>query len=387
MRHSRRLAIGASAIAAALLLAACTVDDGGDDGTGSGATGGGDDGELTEVRLQLQWLTQGQFAGYFAAQDQGYFADEGLEVEIVESGGDIVPQDALVNGDVDYAIAWVPKVLGSIEQGANITNIAQIFERSGTLQVSMADSGIETIADFEGRRIGSWGFGNEWEIFAALSQEGLSVDDIELVTQGFDMLGFLSGDIEAAQAMTYNEYAQVLETLNPDTGELYQPEDLNVIDYNEVGSAMLQDAIWADTERLADEDGFAETTVAFLRAVIRGWVYARDNPAETATIVTNAGSTLGESHQLWMTNETNRLIWPSTNGIGLVDQATWDNTVDMALQTQNETGSTLITAAPPETALDMQYIEQALEDVEAEGLDVTGADFQPIEVELVEGGN
>ncbi|MBZ2196068.1 ABC transporter substrate-binding protein [Occultella gossypii] len=387
MRHSRRLAIGASAIAAALLLAACTVDDGGDDGTGSGATGGGDDGELTQVRLQLQWLTQGQFAGYFAAQDQGYFADEGLEVEIVESGGDIVPQDALVNGDVDYAIAWVPKVLGSIEQGANITNIAQIFERSGTLQVSMADSGIETIADFEGRRIGSWGFGNEWEIFAALSQEDLTVDDIELVTQGFDMLGFLSGDIEAAQAMTYNEYAQVLETLNPDTGELYQPEDLNVIDYNEVGSAMLQDAIWADTERLANEDGFAETTVAFLRAVIRGWVYARDNPAETATIVTSAGSTLGESHQLWMTNETNRLIWPSTNGIGLVDQATWDNTVDMALQTQNETGSTLITTAPPDTALDMQYIEQALEDVEAEGLDVMGADFQPIEVELVEGGN
>ncbi|WP_163543027.1 ABC transporter substrate-binding protein [Occultella kanbiaonis] len=387
MRHSRRLAIGASAIAAALLLAACTVDDGGDDGTGSGATGGGDDGELTQVRLQLQWLTQGQFAGYFAAQDQGYFADEGLEVEIVESGGDIVPQDALVNGDVDYAIAWVPKVLGSIEQGANITNVAQIFERSGTLQVSMADSGIETIADFEGRRIGSWGFGNEWEIFAALSQEGLTVDDIELVTQGFDMLGFLSGDIEAAQAMTYNEYAQVLETLNPDTGELYQPEDLNVIDYNEVGSAMLQDAIWADTERLANEEGFAETTVAFLRAVIRGWVYARDNPVETATIVTSAGSTLGESHQLWMTNETNRLIWPSTNGIGLVDQATWDNTVDMALQTQNETGSTLITAAPPESALDMQYIEQALEDVEAEGLDVMGADFQPIEVELVEGGN
>ncbi|TDE97226.1 ABC transporter substrate-binding protein [Occultella glacieicola] len=385
MRHSRRLAIGAGAVAAALLLAACTVDDGGDNGTGSGETGG--DGELTQVRLQLQWLTQGQFAGYFAAQDQGFFADEGLEVEIVESGGDIVPQDALVNGDVDYAIAWVPKVLGSIEQGANITNIAQIFERSGTLQLSMADSGIETIADFEGRRVGSWGFGNEWEIFAAMTQEGLTVDDIELVTQGFDMLGFLSGDIEAAQAMTYNEYAQVLETLNPDTGELYQPEDLNIIDYNEVGSAMLQDAIWADTERLANEEGFAETTTAFLRAVIRGWVYARDNPEESATIVTNAGSTLGESHQLWMTNETNRLIWPSTNGIGLVDQGTWDNTVDMALQTQNETGSTLITAPPPETALDMQYIEQALEDVEAEGLDVMGADFQPIEVELVEGGN
>ena len=129
------------------------------------------------MKLQLQWLPQGQFAGYFAAQEHGYFEEEGLEVEIIPSGGDIVPQDALANGDVDYAIAWVPKVLGSIEQGANLTEIAQIFQRSGTLQVSWADSGIDSVADFEGKKIGSWGFGNEWEIFAAMADEGLDVVD------------------------------------------------------------------------------------------------------------------------------------------------------------------------------------------------------------------
>ena len=125
------------------------------------------------------------------------------------------------------------------------------------------------------------------------------------------MNGFLAGDIDAAQAMTYNEYAQVLETENPDTGELYQPEDLNVINWNDVGTAMLQDAIWANTEQLADA-AYADQTAKFIKASIKGWVYARDNPEEAAEIVTEAGSTLGESHQLWMTNEINKLIWPST---------------------------------------------------------------------------
>ena len=207
------------------------------------------------MKLQLQWLPQGQFAGYFAAQELGYFEEEGLDVEIIPSGGDIVPQDALANGDVDYAIAWVPKVLGSIEQGANLTDIAQIFQKSGTLQVSWADSGIDSVADFEGKKIGSWGFGNEWEIFAAMADEGLDATTVQIITQDFNMNAFLQGDIDAAQAMTYNEYAQLLETTNPDTGELYQPEDFNVINYEDTEGAMLQDAIWADTERLeSDED-------------------------------------------------------------------------------------------------------------------------------------
>ncbi|WP_300405554.1 ABC transporter substrate-binding protein, partial [Nocardioides sp.] len=165
---SRRLAAGAALALAATTLAACGSDD-----TSSDGASGGDAGGLTPVTLQLQWLPQAQFAGYYAAVDQGFFEEEGLDVEIVPSGGDIVPQDALANGDADYAIAWVPKVLGSIEQGADLTNVGQIFQRSGTLQVAWADSGIDSVADFEGKKIGSWGFGNEWEIFAAMAAEDL----------------------------------------------------------------------------------------------------------------------------------------------------------------------------------------------------------------------
>lgn len=377
MKSIRRgLAVGATVALAATTLAACGSSD--EDG---GSSAGG----LTEVTLQLQWLPQAQFAGYYAAVDQGFFEDEGLDVEIVPSGGDIVPQDALANGDADYAVAWVPKVLGSIEQGANLTNIAQIFQRSGTLQVSMADSGITSVADFEGKRIGSWGFGNEWEIFAAMAAEGLDASSVQIVTQDFNMNAFLQGDIDAAEAMTYNEYAQVLETKNPDTGELYQPEDFNVISYADTEGGMLQDALWADTERLDSDAAYAETTVAFLKAVIKGWAYARDNVETAADITVAAGSSWGPSHELWMANETNKLIWPAGNGIGVIDEAAWDQTVRGALAAVNEQGQNLITEEPPSTAYDNTYIEQAIDDLGDE-VDVDGADYTPIEVTLNEGG-
>lgn len=384
MKHSTRrgLAAGAFAVSAALLLAACSA--GGDD-SGDGGDAGGGDGELTPIRLQLQWLPQGQFAGYFAAVENGYFEEEGLEVEIIESGGDIVPQDALANGDVDYAIAWVPKVLGSIEQGANLTNIAQIFQRSGTLQVSWADSDIESVADFEGKKIGSWGFGNEWEIFAAMAAEGLDSSTVEIITQDFNMNAFLQGDIDAAQAMTYNEYAQLLETVDPDTGELYTEDDFNVISYQDTVGAMLQDAIWADTERLESDEEYQETTVAFLKAVIKGWAFVRDNPEEASEITIAAGSGWGPSHELWMVNETNKLIWPAPNGIGVIDEAAWDQTVEGALSAVNESGASPITEEPPASAWTNEYIEQAIEELGDE-VDTTGESFEPIEVTLNEGG-
>ncbi|MCP2638002.1 ABC transporter substrate-binding protein [Microbacterium sp. HD4P20] len=386
MKHSTRrvLATGAFALSAAVLLAGCA---GGGDGDPTDAGGGGDAGELTPVKLQLQWLPQAQFAGYFAAIDQGFFEEEGLEVEIIPSGGDIVPQDALANGDVDFAIAWVPKVLGSIEAGANLTDIAQIFQRSGTLQVSWADSGIDSVADFEGKTIGSWGFGNEWEIFAAMADEGLDSTTVQIITQDFNMNAFLQGDIDAAQAMTYNEYAQLLETVNPETGELYQPEDFNVISYEDTAGAMLQDAIWADTERLESDEEYAETAVAFLKAVVKGWVFARDNPEQAAEITLANGSAWGPSHELWMMNETNKLIWPSPEGIGIIDEAAWQQTVDGALAAVNETGAHLITEEPPATAWSNEYIQQALDELTDEGIDLTGESFEPIEVVLQEGGN
>ncbi len=378
-RNMRKWArVAAMVAAASLVLSAC---GGGSDSDGDSASG-----DLTKVKLQLQWVPQAQFAGYYAAVDQGYYKDEGLDVEIVEGGADIVPQDVLSAGDVDYAISWVPKVLGSIEKGAKITDVAQIFERSATTQISFKDKGITSPADLKGKKVGSWGFGNEWELFAGMQKDSVGVKDVKLVQQAFDMNGFLAGDIDAAQAMTYNEYAQVLETKNPKTGKLYTPEDLNVIDWNDVGTAMLQDAIWAQTDKLK-EKAYADQTTKFIKASIKGWVYARDNPEEAAKIVTAAGSQLGESHQLWMTNEVNKLIWPSTHGVGMVDEAAWKQTVDIALGTKNETGATIISKAPPASAYSNTYVEAALKELKDEGVDVDGKDYKPIDVTLKEGGN
>ena len=319
----------AASLVSVLAISGCSSSGGGGtSSSGGGASTSSGGAAAKKVTLQLQWVAQAQFAGYYAAVKQGFYKDEGLDVTIKEAGTDTVPIDVLAAGDADYAISWVPKVLGSIEQGANVTDVAQIFERSGTTQISFKDKAIAAPTDLKGKKVGSWGYGNEWELFAGMQKSGIDTSSqISLVQQAFDMNGFLSGDIDAAQAMTYNEYAQVLESKNPKTGNLYQPGDLNVINWNDVGTAMLQDAIWADSKKLSSDTAYADQTVKFIKASIKGWAYARDHAQEAADIVTAAGSTLGTSHQLWMTNETNKLIWPSTAGIGMIQQKAWDQTV------------------------------------------------------------
>lgn len=339
-----------------------------------------------EVSLQLQWFTQAQFAGYYAAVDQGFYEDQCLDVEIKEGAVEIVPQSELANGNTDFAIAWVPKALQTREAGADIVNIAQVFERSGTLQVSFADAGITSPADFEGKTIGNWGFGNEYEVFAAIGEAGLDpASDVTLVGQQFDMVALLEGEIDAAEAMTYNEYAQVLEAVNPDTGELYQPEDFNVINYEEEGVGMLQDAIWADATRLSDDEAYRDQAVRFVAASLQGWAFCRDNVEQCATIVTDAGSTLGASHQQWMMNEVNKLIWPASgDSVGLIDQAAWDRTVEISQGTPNLDGATVLTEDPGDGAFTNDIVNEAV--AMLDDVDLQGADYAPIDVTLNEGG-
>ena len=337
--------------------------------------------DLRPVKLQLQWFTQAQFAGYFAALDQGFYEAAGLDVEILEGGVDIVPATVLDSGAADFAISWVPRGLVPREEGLNITNIAQVFQRSATLQVSFADSGITGVEDLAGKTVGNWGFGNEFELLAGLRSSGLDPEtDVTLVQQQFDMLALISGDIDAAQAMIYNEYAQVLETVDPDTGELFQPEDLAIIDWNDVGTAMLQDAIWADADRLDSDEEYKATAVAFVEASLRGWAYCRDEFDACVDIVLAAGPTLGESHQAWQLNEINNLIWPSPQGAGSMDSVLWDQTVDIAV-------SEGILAEPPTDGAfrtDIAILAQA--NLAVTGVDIFGTDWTPKTVELLEGG-
>ncbi|MEV8239270.1 ABC transporter substrate-binding protein [Microbacterium testaceum] len=389
MRHSIRRTLGAIAgvSVAALALSACSG------GSSAPAASDADFTPLTSVKLQLQWLPQAQFAGYYVALDKGYFQEEGFDkVDVIPSGGDIVPQDALVAGDVDFAVAWVPKVLGTMEnQGVELTDIAQVFQKSGTTQVSWKDSGITSVDDFEGKRIGSWGFGNEWEIFAAMADKGLDASTVKITTQDFSMNALLDKDVDAAQAMTYNELAQLLETVNPATGKLYTMDDINVISYQDTAGAMLQDAIWADTKRLSDDPAYADAATRFLKAVTKGWVFARDNPTEAADITYKAATApgvnafpVGPMHQLWQMNEVNKLIWTGGD-FGTIDSAAWDKTVQGALKAVNQDGLNLITTEPADSAYSNEYIDKALSELKDEGVTVDG-EYTPIDVTLTEGG-
>jgi NitT/TauT family transport system substrate-binding protein len=333
------------------------------------------------VRLQLQWAQQAQFAGYLAAIDQGFYEAVGIEVMILEGGPEVSPQ--LVGSAPDgpeFTISWVPKVLEAREgtPASDLVNIAQILQRSGTLSVSWQGSNITGPADFQGKKVGVWDLGNEFEVTAGARKAGLEAGaDYEKVIQPFDMALLLSRQVDVAEAMIYNEYAQVLEATNPETGRLYMPTDLNVINWNDEGVAMLQDALFARASWLA-ESGNEDVAVRFLKATFQGWIYCRTNPADCIQYTIDAGSTLGIGHQAWMMNEINALVWPSPAGIGMMDAVSWQHTVRVSLD------AGIIKAAPPADAYRTDLVTKALEGLTD---DARGADFQKGVVELTEGGN
>ena len=375
MKQHKIRTLLAAIIALAMITAACSSG-------GTDTTDAPDEPEaLTPITLQLQWFSQAQFAGYYAALDQGYYEDLGLDVTIAEGGFDIVPATVLGSGAADFAVSWVPRGLTPREEGINMTNIAQIFERSATLQVSFKETGITSVTDLAGKTVGNWGFGNEFELLAGLKSAGLDpATDVTLVQQQFDMLALISGEIDAAQAMIYNEYAQVLETVNPATGALFTADDLNIIDWNDEGVAMLQDAIWADQDRLDSEDDYRDNAVKFVEASMRGWIYCRDNLESCVDIVLGAGPTLGESHQKWQMNEINALIWPSRSGVGVLNADQWDQTVAIAVS------EGILAAVPTDGAFETSIAEEALANLVADGVDVNGDGWTRIEVTLNEGG-
>ncbi len=335
---------------------------------------------LTPVRLQLQWVPQAQFAGEIAARELGYYEAEGLQVTFLDGGPNVanITVGCATDGP-EFTLGWVPKALEAVQTGqCDLVSIAQIFQRSGTRSVSWKDSNITKPEDFAGKKVGVWDFGNKFEVTAGALKAGLvEGTDYTTVIQDFNMAALLAREIDVAEAMTYNEYAQVLEAINPETGALYQPEDLNVIDWNTVGSAMLQDAVFARKAWL-DQPGSTDIAVKFLRATFKGWIYCRDNPDKCVEFVLAAGTTLGKGHQAWQMNEVNVLIWPSPGKIGITDKALWDQTIAVMLEGK------IIAAAPAEGAYRNDLAEQALAGITG---DVTGADFKPGTPTVTEGGN
>jgi NitT/TauT family transport system substrate-binding protein len=381
-------------IAGMLILAACqasaspSASEAGESGEPSAAESQVSY-EPATVQLQLQWLDQAQFGGYFAAVQQGYYEDVNLTVEILPGGGTIVPQEVGSQPDgPEFTIAWVPKVLQAREAGSDLVHLAQVFQRSATLSVAWADAGITEVSDWEGKRIGAWPFGNELEVLASAQiLAGLTDgEDFTRVEQDFDMNELIAAQdgcaasdsdcVDVAEAMIYNEWAQLLEATDPNTGELYQENQFFVFNYNDLGTAMLQDALFARQSWL-DEGNNTEVAMRFLQASFRGWMYCRDNPDDCVQYSIDRGSIWGRGHLAWMMNEINKLVWPAPDGIGALDADVLAQTVDTA------TAAGILTAEPGDAAFNSAIREAAWEGLDG---DTTGEDWEAPTVEITPRG-
>ena len=274
------------------------------------------------VTLQLKWVTQAQFAGYYVALENGYYAGEDLDVTILPGGPDIAPVQVLMGGGADVMVDWMPSALAAREQGAPVVNIAQPFKSSGMMLTCLKESGVESPADFPGKTLGVWFFGNEYPFLSWMSTLGIPTeggdDGVTVLKQGFNVDPLLQKQAACISTMTYNEYWQVI-----DAG--ISADDLITFKYEDQGVATLEDGLYVLEANLADE-AFKDKMVRFVKASMMGWKWAEENPEEAAMIVLDNDETGAqtEAHQVRMMGEVAKLTAGSN---GALDVADYERTV------------------------------------------------------------
>ncbi|MCF3641446.1 ABC transporter substrate-binding protein [Rhizobium sp. TRM95111] len=304
-----------------------------------------------KVTLQLKWVTQAQFAGYYVAKDKGFYEEEGLDVEIKPGGPDIAPAQVIAGGGADVIVDWMPSALASREKGVALVNIAQPFKSSGMMLTCLKESGVATPADFKGKTLGVWFFGNEYPFLSWMSQLKIPTDGgaegVTVLKQGFNVDPLIQKQAACISTMTYNEYWQVI-----DAG--IKAEDLVTFKYEDQGVATLEDGLYALEDKLADP-AFKEKMVKFVRASMKGWKYAEENPDEAADIVLDNDSTGAqtEAHQKRMMGEIAKLTAGSN---GTLDEADYKRTVASLLAG----GSDPVISKEPEGAWTHEVTDAAL---------------------------
>src|SRR5215212_4273028 len=125
------------------------------------------------VTLQLKWVTQAQFGGYYVAKDKGFYKEENLDVTIKPGGPDIAPEQVIAGGGADVIVDWMPAALAAREKGVKLVNIAQPFKHSGLELTCRKETGVAKPEDFKGKTLGVWFFGNEYPFLSWMSQLGI----------------------------------------------------------------------------------------------------------------------------------------------------------------------------------------------------------------------
>ena len=284
------------------------------------------------VTLQLKWVTQAQFAGYYVAKDKGFYTEENLDVTIKPGGPDIAPEQVIAGGGADVIVDWMGGALAARDKGVNLVNIAQPFKKAGMELVCPKDGPIKTEADFKGHTLGVWFFGNEYPFYAWMNKLGIptegGADGVNVLKQSFDVQPLIQKQADCISVMTYNEYWQLI-----DAG--YKPEDLIVFNYTAMGVDLLEDGLYVMQDKLADA-AFEDKMVRFVRASMKGWTYATEHPDEAAGIVVENGGQ-DENHQKRMMGEVAKLI---DNADGKLIEAAYQRTADALLAQK------IITKAP-----------------------------------------
>jgi NitT/TauT family transport system substrate-binding protein len=279
-----------------------------------------------KVTLQLKWVTQAQFAGYYVAKDRGFFKDENLDVTIKPGGPDIAPPQVIAGGGADVIVEWMPAALAAREKGVPLVNIAQPFKRSGMMLTCRKETGITSPANFPGRKLGVWFFGNEYPFLSWMSTLKIptagGANGVEVLKQGFNVDPLLQKQADCISTMTYNEYWQVIDAGIP-------ADQLITFKYEDQGVATLEDGLYVLENRLADP-AFADRMVRFVRAAMKGWKWAEQNPEAAAKIVLDNDMTGAqtEKHQVRMMGEIAKLTAGST---GKLDPADYERTVNTLL--------------------------------------------------------
>ena len=304
-----------------------------------------------DVTMQLKWVTQAQFAGYFVAKDKGFYDEEGLDVTIKPGGPDIAPEQVIAGGGADVITTWMPAALAARERGLPLVNIAQPFKSSGMMLTCRNDSGVTATEDFKGHTLGVWFFGNEYPFLSWMSTLGIPTDGgpegVTVLKQGFNVDPLLQKQAACISTMTYNEYWQVI-----DAG--LTPEDLTVFKYQDEGVATLEDGLYVLEDRLSDP-AFVETMAKFVRASMKGWKWAEEHPDEAAMIVLENDETGAqtEAHQKRMMSEIAKLTAGSD---GTLDPADYERTVKTLLAA----GSDPVITKEPEGAWTHAVTDKAL---------------------------
>ncbi len=292
-----------------------------------------------KLTLQLKWVTQAQFAGYYVAKDKGFYDDVGLDVTIKPGGPDIAPAQVLAGGGADVVIDWMPSALATREKGVPLVNISQVFSKSGMMLTCRKDMGVNASGDFKGKTLGVWFFGNEYPFLSWMDKLGLKIDgtgaDITVLKQGFNVDPILQKQAACVSTMTYNEYWQVI-----DAG--LKPEELSVFKYEEQGVATLEDGLYVLEDSLKDAK-MKDKLARFVKASLKGWDYAVKNNDEAADIVleNDASGAQTEKHQRRMMGEIAKLI--SSEKLGRLNEAAYKRTVDTLLSGKS---SPVISKAP-----------------------------------------